>query len=178
MPPKLQWPTLGRVSQNHHEHGILLINECKQLQQLVPSRTAAIHDFAPLFDSVINFIEFTQQQPLASQILAEIQTATRKLTDIDSKIIIIKHTTEAPPAPPLNAPVLPAQTWAQLAANNASTITRPAYKDREITVKLTNPEAVQVLRGLNPVELRKRINQYIKNFPETTHLAESITAVS
>ena len=65
-----------------------------------------------------------------------------------------------------------------MAANNASTITRPAYKDREITVKLTNPEAVQVLRGLNPVELRKRINQYIKNSPETTHLAESITAVS
>jgi hypothetical protein len=59
-----------------------------------------------------------------------------------------------------------------LAANNASTITRPAYKDREITVKLTNPEAVQVLRGLHPVELRKRINQYIKNSPE------SITAVS
>jgi hypothetical protein len=127
MPPKQQWLTLGRTSQNHHEHGILIINECKQLQQLVPSRTAAIHDFAPLFDSVIKFIEFTQQQPLASQILAELQSSTRKLNDIDSKITVIKQVTENPPPPP-KAPEPPAKPWAQLAANSVPAITRPATK--------------------------------------------------
>lgn len=175
MPLKQQWPALGRVSENHHEHGILIVNECKQLKQLEQGRTAALHDLLPLFNSILKYVEAAQLQPEANQILAEIQSANRKLNELDSKITVIKQTTETPPAPAPSAPG--PKSWAQMAATATAIPTRPTYKDREVTIQLRNPETVKALRGLDEAEMKKRINFYIHASPETSTLTEPITAV-
>ncbi|OJD24283.1 hypothetical protein ACJ73_04356 [Blastomyces percursus] len=172
MANKAKWPQLGVQPQNLHEHAIQLIAEAAALQALDKGHRQKLPDqlFESFLSSVQTYAKKTREAPSSHEILDKLnQIHHIAKTSIADDLTLIKnavnHAATQPTAKNL--------TWAdrvRMGVPSHPSPTRapppvpPSSKEREIVVKLHNPESATLLRQKTPEEIRDKINDTLKQW--------------
>jgi hypothetical protein len=166
MANRAKWPDLGIQPQNVTEHATQLIAEATALLALDRGRRQKLPDalFEAFLNSTVAYAKKARDQPSSHEILHKLnQIHHLAKTSIAEDITLIKnavnHSTTHPSAR------IP--TWAERVRSGGP----PSYpstpptsivttnKEREILVKLGNPESAALLRPQSSEEIRRKINE-------------------
>ncbi|OJD20671.1 hypothetical protein ACJ73_07995 [Blastomyces percursus] len=166
MANKAKWPQLGLQPQNLHEHATRLIPEATALLALEKRQRQKLPDQSLSLESFLN-----NAAPSSHEILDKLnQIHHIAKTTISDDLTLIKNVVNhAATHPTARNP-----NWADRPRTPPPAQTNS--KEREIIVKLRNPEAAALLRDKTPGELRERFNSALKERTRSTERPIQVVA--
>ncbi|OJD10029.1 hypothetical protein AJ78_08791 [Emergomyces pasteurianus Ep9510] len=174
MANKAKWPQLGLQPQNLHEHATQLIAEATALLALEKEQRQKLPDqsLESFLNSVQAYAKKSRAAPSSHEILDKLnQIHHIAKTTISDDLILIKNAVNHA----ATHPTARNSTWADRVRSGGTPpqprTPPPAQtnsKEREIIVKLHNPETVALLRDKTPGELREKVNNALKERTRST----------
>ncbi|EDN04466.1 predicted protein [Histoplasma mississippiense (nom. inval.)] len=182
MANKAKWPQLGVQPQNLHEHATQLIAEATALLTLEKGQRQKLPDqsLESFLNSVQAYAKKSRAAPSSHEILDKLNQIHHiaKTTISDDLTLIKNAVNHAATHPTARNP-----TWADRVRSGGTPpqprTPPPAQtnsKEREIIVKLHNPEAAALLRDKTPGELRERVNNALKERTRSTERPIQVVA--
>ncbi|EDN02399.1 predicted protein [Histoplasma mississippiense (nom. inval.)] len=179
---KAKWPQLGVQPQNLHEHATQLIAEATALLALDKGQRQKLPDrsLESFLNSVQAYAKKSRAAPSSHEILDKLNQIHHiaKTTITDDLTLIKNAVNHAATHPTARNP-----TWADRVRSGGTPpqprTPPPAQtnsKEREIIVKLRNPEAAALLRDKTPGELRERVNNALKERTRSTERPIQVVA--
>jgi hypothetical protein len=183
------WPKLGIIPDSHYEHATQIIADSTKLigedatTHEGPKRSVPLHVLLPYVRSCLEFAKKAREQPSMKEMMVAMQTMQADLSATKSSISVIKNTIDTISVDPPSSGSSPTSrktyrdvvaTWATLASQQAGSPLPGSVpsstqsllsqdKDREILIKLHDPDKASELRSQRPAELKEHINTAISN---------------
>jgi hypothetical protein len=158
MPPKKTLPQLGKKADTYSEQATVTLDEINQILAMDTNCKVTIGSIIPLLEASKAYIHKSREQPSNKEVI--------------DQITIIKSMVQNTQPPGASA-----KTWANIAATPITSTHRTPERAKQVTVKITDPVSIGVLRSTSEKDLKQRITTAILSNPATSHLSKDIAAV-